>query len=121
MRGLLSIMLIGLYALTLSQVYIPHVNYWVNHDFIASELCENKDKPELKCEGKCHLQKEIQQSNEEPQEGQETTVQLMVEFLQSNDEFTFRSVSDNVQLFFPSRSDKLKNGHLTGVFHPPKV
>jgi hypothetical protein len=121
MKGFLTIILLGLYALTLSQAYIPHVDYWVNHDFIASELCENKDRPELKCEGKCHLQKEIQDMNEESQEGQEVSVQLMVEFLQTNDGFTFRPVSDHVQLNFPSRSDKLKNGHLTGVFHPPKV
>ena len=28
-----------------------------NKDYIAQNLCENKAKPMLKCEGKCHLKK----------------------------------------------------------------
>ncbi|WP_353120788.1 hypothetical protein [Myroides odoratus] len=38
---------------------LPVVEYVVFYDYIKNELCVNKDKPELKCNGKCHLTKEL--------------------------------------------------------------
>lgn len=33
------------------------VEYIVNYDYIVEKLCENRDKPELQCNGKCYLAK----------------------------------------------------------------
>ena len=42
------------------------IDFAINQEEIAEEFCENKDKPELKCDGKCHLTKVLQdQSNED--------------------------------------------------------
>lgn len=45
--------------------------YQLNIDYIIETYCINKDKPELKCNGKCHLTKQLQMvdnsSNEEKQ------------------------------------------------------
>ncbi len=38
---------------------LPVAEYVVLYDYIKNELCINKDKPELKCNGKCHLKKEM--------------------------------------------------------------
>ncbi|NHM04539.1 hypothetical protein [Flavobacterium celericrescens] len=38
---------------------IPVLEYIVNYDYISKELCINKDKPALKCNGKCHLMKQL--------------------------------------------------------------
>ncbi|EDO25943.1 predicted protein, partial [Nematostella vectensis] len=38
--------------------------YEINKDYIAAELCENKDKPELQCAGKCYLKKQIDKVEE---------------------------------------------------------
>ena len=40
------------------------VNYMVEYDYYVNVLCENKDQPELKCNGTCHLAKEIKQAEE---------------------------------------------------------
>jgi len=45
----------------------PLVNYALNQDYIAEFLCINKDKPELQCNGKCHLVKELEKSQKEEQ------------------------------------------------------
>ena len=37
----------------------PLIDYAVNYKYIATVLCENKAKPELQCNGKCHLMKEL--------------------------------------------------------------
>lgn len=38
---------------------IPLVDYAVNYHYISQELCENRDKPDLHCNGKCYLAKEL--------------------------------------------------------------
>lgn len=42
---------------------VPVITYYIDYDYIVAELCENKDKPVLKCHGKCHLTKEIEKAN----------------------------------------------------------
>lgn len=43
----------------LSKPLWPLVEYTINYDYIVTELCENKDKPELQCNGKCYLTKQL--------------------------------------------------------------
>lgn len=35
------------------------VSWKFNQTYIAENLCINKNKPEMKCDGKCHLQKQL--------------------------------------------------------------
>ena len=42
----------------------PIIDYVVNYEYISKELCENKAKPELHCNGKCHLMKELAKASE---------------------------------------------------------
>ena len=49
---------IVLIALFLKPI-LPVVDYVVNYEYISKVLCENKDKPKLQCNGKCHLMKEL--------------------------------------------------------------
>lgn len=45
---------------------LPVIDYVINYDYISTKLCENIDKPVLKCNGKCHLAKELAKaSNDE--------------------------------------------------------
>lgn len=40
------------------------MEYVVLYDYIKNELCVNKDKPDLECNGKCHLKKELAKAAE---------------------------------------------------------
>ncbi|MGE8552456.1 MAG: hypothetical protein ACN6OB_00815 [Chryseobacterium jejuense] len=42
---------------------IPLAEYAVNYNYIVNTLCVNKSKPELHCNGKCHLKKELAKTN----------------------------------------------------------
>ncbi|WP_194765692.1 hypothetical protein [Tamlana sp. I1] len=52
----------------------PVLEYVSNYDYIATVLCENTDKPELACNGKCYLTKQLakeaQESEETPNKSQ---------------------------------------------------
>lgn len=55
-----------LFALTssqLSQLFI-YAGFELNRNYIANTLCENRDKPELHCDGKCFLIKKLKQAEE---------------------------------------------------------
>ena len=43
---------------------VPFLEYAVNYDYITQVLCENKAAPELECNGKCHLMKELAKASE---------------------------------------------------------
>lgn len=52
--------------------------YSINIEYIINELCENKDKPELKCEGKCYLKKKMNEADKA--EKQATEIFKQIEF-----------------------------------------
>lgn len=65
MRIVVIIILSLMIGYILRPVY-PYLDYVINKEYIAKILCINKDKPELKCNGKCHLINEIKkQATEE--------------------------------------------------------
>lgn len=53
--------------------------YIVNYDYIANVLCENKDIPEMKCNGKCYLSKMIARDREQNKENPFETSVLKVD------------------------------------------
>jgi hypothetical protein len=42
-------------------VLVILAGHQLNKEYIAKVLCINRDKPELACEGKCHLRQQLQQ------------------------------------------------------------
>lgn len=56
---LFSYLFSGLYHIS------PYVYYFICKEQIIKEHCENKLKPQLKCDGKCHLKKEIVKKEKE--------------------------------------------------------
>lgn len=58
-------------------------NYVLEYNNYVTVLCENRDKPELKCNGQCHLAKELKAIEKPTDAADETTIpaQLKVELL----------------------------------------
>lgn len=103
----------------------PVIDYIVNYDYIAKELCENKAKPELKCNGKCQLMKELAKASEDEKpinsdKKENSKQEIEVLFFQEIKTLTIRQiyfynktfVGDNyANLYFHTVS--------CSVFHPP--
>jgi hypothetical protein len=48
--------------------FIPLVvAFWLNQTYIIENLCINRQKPELACNGKCYLKKKIKESDSKKQ------------------------------------------------------
>ncbi|CAM3915532.1 hypothetical protein FLCU109888_08650 [Flavobacterium cucumis] len=61
-------LLIILTTLMFLKPILPVLEYAVNYDYIVNNLCENKSKPELNCNGKCHLTKQLAKASESSSE-----------------------------------------------------
>ena len=68
-----------IYILLLAFIVKPVYNlcfltyYQLNTEYITETFCENKEKVELACNGKCHLAKQLQ-ADTNPQEENSTSI-----------------------------------------------
>lgn len=56
---LLLIFLTGIF-----RSYLPYVDYFLNKEYIIEFLCIDKEKPESKCNGNCHLNEQLKVASE---------------------------------------------------------
>jgi len=104
----------------------PVIDYVVNYDYIAKVLCENKAKPELKCNGKCQLMKELAKAAEEEKpisptkknQTQETEILFFEEIKVLVAEQTNIFSETIVNSYYSNLYSHLKGDNF---FHPPTV
>jgi hypothetical protein len=119
-----KIVIIVVLALILKPIF-PVIDYVVNYHYIATVLCENKSKPELKCCGKCHLKKELAKASEgeKPNSSdKKDTVKQEVEvlFFQKIESFVTASfIVTNPTLIGDNYSNLYSYLNDCSVFHPP--
>jgi hypothetical protein len=61
-----------LYMVSMVRPVLPYVEYELNKDYIKEFLCINRDKPRLKCDGKCHLTQELRKAQSDVTDTQES-------------------------------------------------
>ena len=59
MKKLVALTLLLVLFLSAVRPYFPYLDYAINKEFIAKVLCDNIEKPKLKCNGKCHLKTQL--------------------------------------------------------------
>lgn len=74
MKQTLVILSLALFAYIQLFNGMVWVNYELNKTEIIQKFCENKDKPELKCEGTCHMKKMMLDEGSEP--GEEPIIEI---------------------------------------------
>jgi len=65
MKNIMVYVLVVLMSLPAFTGVATYISWRINQDYIAKYLCENKDKKELKCKGKCHLMKNLKKSEQQ--------------------------------------------------------
>ena len=54
-----------MYLSVLIKPLVPILDYVINYNYIKTVLCVNKDKPEMHCNGQCHLKQMIKKETQE--------------------------------------------------------
>ncbi|MDQ1090421.1 hypothetical protein [Siphonobacter sp. SORGH_AS_1065] len=116
----------GLLLLRTLMVPLILMDFELRHDYIASELCVNRDKPQLHCDGKCYLAKKLKaaQDSEEKEASGRLLSQLLevpAQLTQTHITFHCPTVSSEpinstftYLCFFPSSLP-------TDIFRPPQL
>lgn len=102
-----------------------YIDFYVNQDYIAAELCENKAKPEMKCNGQCHLMKQLQEvENVDPESPVIPVTNYEVSLLFFSEVGSvgpFSEETQEAQLLLPSFRGQLSSGHTHPQFSPPDL
>lgn len=111
--------------LALRVLIVPAIflDFELRKDYIARYLCENRNRPDLHCNGHCYLAKRLQaaQEQEQSQKGQELMRFLFeLPFVgQPSPSLPNRQLPALARWGFPPVSAPLSAGCLTLPFHPP--
>jgi hypothetical protein len=103
---------------------IPYIHYIAFKDFIVKNLCENMDKPEIGCQGKCYLNKQIKKSVDSGDEmnrtaGKKVQLNEVKDFL--NTHITISIVDDINLKFYQTYSENIiPKMFPSDIFVPPK-
>ena len=103
--------------------------YYVNQEYVAEELCENQDRPELDCNGQCYLMKQLALSevNDDSKSDEqqvpvnpfklkvETPIFAPISFFDIASDIETNKKRDG---FF--YSDYFSLSHISDIFHPPQ-
>ena len=103
---------------------VPVVNFVVNYDYIAKELCENKSKPQLHCNSKCYLKKELAKASENTNPNSQNKKQIQQEteilFLEMICDITFQNNGLSYHaLVKDNYSNQYSHLNSNSIFHPP--
>lgn len=97
--------------------------YECNKDYVAKNLCENRDHPERKCCGKCYLRKQLKKADEGSSKGHTipdkwNMGEVMVYVAPSVFQIPF--VVTETDITIPLSNERyLTYDPLNDVFHPP--
>lgn len=99
---------------------MPLANYVINQNYIAEFLCINKDKPELKCNGKCYLAKQLKEASEEKEKNlpaitmKDYPIGIIAFIVFETSQTTTTITTNNFQY-----NNRYAFTYLNSVFHPP--
>jgi hypothetical protein len=121
MKNLLAYIILFVYLTQPLKVAEIYINFKINQDYITRALCINIDKPELKCNGQCHLKKELNKNSQNKEETPET-IQLKktTEIATSTDNQHYRQLNTLKNKFRLLNTTVTINGTPSDIFHPPQ-
>jgi len=93
-RTLFSVILIAAMLWNVLYVSFTYAYYFIDQEGFIAEYCVNIDKPELKCNGKCHL-KDVAKKDA------------------TNDKAPSKMISTKDVTFFIQEREKLEFGYIT--------
>jgi hypothetical protein len=90
----------------LFALQMPLVNQWgavayyrVNQDYIAKNLCVNRDKPKMNCNGQCYLAKQLKAQEEKESKTANERLEKLPEIILTFQEINQSPALPNLILF----------------------
>jgi len=95
--------------------------YNLNIEYIIKELCENKNKPELKCNGKCFLKKKMSEADKTEKESKVVIKQVEFQVIIPQSQLLLNAESIVFENPLREITDLYSHNLNTRIFHPPLI
>lgn len=119
---IISLLLSTLILFNSARVSFTYAYYELDPVGFIESLCENKDKPELSCNGQCHLMK-VSKSQDKEQKTPESIIDFKELLLYPNpiSEFNIKCIIDNKVETLAWYNDLYAYKDFDEFFHPPRT
>jgi len=122
MKSFIAILLVSLIIFQSAGKLIIIVNYSFNKEYISKNLCENKAKPKMHCNGKCHLRKQLQKEDKKENSPVNSSKEKFeVQFFSEKKTNTFSFFEQEKTKLSVSYLEQNYSTHLLSIFHPPQI
>jgi flagellar basal body-associated protein FliL len=97
--------------------------FYANQTYIAKNICVNRFKPEMKCNGKCYLKKKLKQAEQQSEEQTPTQLKQWVESSPCTLTEGEYSLNTIVTLVFlrGERANLYQYLSCSDIYHPPII
>ncbi|MEM0997325.1 MAG: hypothetical protein AAGN35_09615 [Bacteroidota bacterium] len=115
-----AIGLVLLYGVAMLRPAGPFLSYRYNYAYIATVLCINRDKPEMRCNGACHLKKMVKETQKSAQHPGRELIRL-ADYPLAIPPLPRETPVRGADLVRPHPFDRNSTytAHLQQIFHPP--
>lgn len=100
------------------------VDYAINYTKITTELCENREKPELLCKGFCYLKQEVNKTEKNTSQDHfiKNTVKVLDAIVPQKQHISPKNyLATQTNFIFDLYQDITSTQQTKQVFHPPIV
>ncbi len=104
---------------------LVYLDYQLRKAYIVQNFCENKDRPQLKCDGKCYLAKRIAAAQEQDEKNAgQRFISHLLEIITDCREFPCFTVltpayPENLRARVPYKNPFIAQGVISDFFRPP--
>ena len=118
-------LLIAILCSQSSKLFI-YFSFKINQEYIAKELCENREVPKMNCHGKCYLVKQLKQEEQKQENNEKAPVKQRISLdvlcFVKQPALILLTQYKSAQKISCLRSDfSLQKGYSVKVFQPPRV
>jgi hypothetical protein len=102
--------------------FVVEADYFLNKSYIAKVLCINKERPQIHCNGKCYLAKQLKAEQKKDQQtpiSKKSNIDLQWFDVPTTPQFT-NITEDKITTHLPASAADLSSFH-PAIFHPPIV
>jgi hypothetical protein len=121
-KQLITVFLMLIWLCQLSGRYMVMLDFYVNQDYIAKNLCVNRNRPEVHCNGKCHLAKKMKEEDRRDQENPDRKTDNRSEIFYASVSFAdyFKPIFTNITYpYLHPHSIGMPVDQPSAVFRPP--
>lgn len=103
------------------STFIIRADFYVNRSYIAKNLCINKDKPMMHCNGKCYLSKKLKQQEKQDQSPASRTEKFEAQPFFVPKVFLIKNTFTVLQPRYFIKDENIVSSSPRSIFHPPSA